>query len=628
MSGFLGVLQLKSSLVVQKGSVKSDEFPRLLTPLDSEDDQFYLDKLIKIGFPDLSMNHLEHDRHPFISECHRYVLVFDGEIYNTVELREQLRERGYVFNTNSEQELILNLFLENGEETFIKLRGMFAIVIWDQERQVFYAARDQFGIKSLFFHQADDKLIFASRRDLLNHEEQIEINSQALQHYFSFQYVPEPATLDQQVQKLEPGHLLIHHQNDQLKFKRYWQVSFAPIRDEHSWWIRRIQDQLMESVCLRLKSEEPVGAFLSGGIDSSFIVALAKEIDPSIKTFSVGFDQDGFSEIDIAKQTAAQLGLENYSKIITPDEYMNSLPRIIQHLGDPLADPSCVPLYFVAQEASKHVSVVLSGEGADELFGGYNIYREPRALKVFEYMPSKLRRILNQLAQVMPEGMKGRSYLERGTMPLKERYIGNAKIFENGELDHLLCDYDPNVNYQQITLPYYQKVADLHAVEQMQYIDLHTWLRGNILLKAERMLNAHSLGLRVPFLDQKVFDLAMGIPVHLKIAKGTTKYILREAAKGIVPDHVINRKKLGFPVPIRHWLKNEMYQWAKSIIICSETDHLINKSYVLELLEIHAHGKRDYSRKIWAVLVFMIWHQIFIETNQSDEQFTDKSKIS
>src|SRR5699024_11099955 len=320
-----------------------------------------------------------------------------------------------------------------------------------------------------------------------------------------------------------------------------------------------------------------------------------------------------YSEIEAAKRAADQLQIENFSYVITPEEYIEKIPEIMWHLGDPLADPSCVPLYFVAREARKQVDAVLSGEGADELFGGYNIYREPGSLKVFEFLPKSINRSLQRLAIVFPEGMKGKSFLERGTTPIEERYIGNAKMFSESEKQQLLKDYDASKPYQLITEKLYQDVAKNHDVHKMQYIDIHTWLPGDILLKAEKMTHAHSLEVRTPFLDKEVFQIARHIPVHEKIGKGETKLILREAFKGFVPDDILYRKKLGFPVPMKHWLKRELYTWARDVIIDSPTDHIIHKKPVLQLLEKHRQNKGNHARKIWTILMFMIWYQIYIE---------------
>jgi asparagine synthase (glutamine-hydrolysing) len=398
-----------------------------------------------------------------------------------------------------------------------------------------------------------------------------------------------------------------------LEIKSFWKPAFTPKDMPLEEAKNEIRSVMRDSVKVHMRSDVPVGAFLSGGIDSSTIVALASELHPALKTFTVGFEREGFSEIDVAVQTAAALNVENIHYLVKPDEFMRELPKIIWHMDDPVADPAAVPLYFVAREAAKHVTVVLSGEGADELFGGYNIYHEPHSLRHLSSMPKGLTKGLAAIANVLPEGIKGKSFLERGSMTIEERYIGNAKMFSETEKSKLLTDYRSAYNYKNVTKPLYEQAAGFHDVHKMQYIDLHTWMRGDILVKADKMTMAHSLELRVPFLDKEVFKVASTLNPDLTVTNGTTKFALRESMKGIVPESVLYRRKLGFPVPIRHWLKNEMYGWAKQLILASDTEHYLNKDVVLNLLDSHRAGRGDYSRKIWTVLMFMLWHQINIE---------------
>lgn len=570
---------------------------------------------------------LSTEKQPLSYEDEKYWIIFNGEIYNYVELKEELVKKGYTFSTDSDTEVLLATYRHYKEEAASKLRGMFAFLIWDKEAQLLYGARDPFGIKPLYFTQMDEQVYFASeRKSLMAVNENILFDETSLQQYMSFQFVPEPNTLDQKVHKVEPGHQFTLRPGQEIEFKTYWKVQFKPEQTQEQKLIEEVRDAIYDSVKIHMRSDVPVGSFLSGGIDSSFIVSVAKEFHPELKTFSVGFQQDGFSEVDVAKETADKLGLQNFSAVISPEEYMNELPKIVWHLDDPLADPAAIPLYFVAKEAKKQVTVVLSGEGADELFGGYNIYREPLSLKPFESVPSMLKKLLLRLARLMPEGMKGKSFIVRGCTPLEERYIGNAKIFEEPVKKNLLKQYDPNITYRDVTKTYFEESAGYSDINKMQYVDIHTWMRGDILLKADKMTMANSLELRVPFLDKVVFEAASKIPEELKTKDGTTKYLLRKAAEGIVPDHVLNRKKLGFPVPIRHWLKNEMNAWAKDIIKNSQTDEYINKAYVLDLLNEHCAGKADHSRKIWTVLIFMIWHSIYVERSIDPEQLNHQPK--
>ncbi|WP_163527884.1 asparagine synthase (glutamine-hydrolyzing) [Halobacillus ihumii] len=619
MCGFIGVLHNKGNQVNQEYEQQFSKKNNFIKHRGPDDEGYYHDEYISLGFRRLSIIDIESGHQPFHFENDRYWMVFNGEIYNYVELREQLRNKGYTFETESDTEVIAVLFQDQKEQAFSKLRGMFAILIWDKETNTLHGARDPFGIKPLFYTKTDDALSFASEKKSLA-EAGGKVDTEALQHYLSYQYVPEPMTLTEGVQKLEPGHYFVKTPDEPLVIERYFHATFQPVLTDENRMISQIQDALYNSVDVHMRSDVPVGSFLSGGIDSSIIVAIAREYNPDIKTFSVGFEREGYSEVDVAKETADKLNVTNHSYIITPEEYVQKLPKIMWHMDDPLADPACVPLYFVAREARKHVTVVLSGEGADELFGGYNIYRESESLKAFDSMPPVVKKALQKVAHMLPEGVRGKSFLERGTTPLKDRYIGNAKMFEEREKENLLKQFSKDSTYQSLTKSLYENVENDHPVHQMQYVDIHTWLRGDILLKADKMTMANSLELRVPFLDKEVFNVARELPVASKIADGTTKSILRKASRGIVPDHVLDRKKLGFPVPIRHWLRNELYDWAKKLIVTSETDHLIHKSVVLDLLEAHVQQKGDYSRKIWTVLVFMLWHQIYVEGVYSFEE--------
>ncbi|KGP89787.1 asparagine synthase [Pontibacillus chungwhensis BH030062] len=633
MCGFIGVIRDVPSPVDEEQKQSFKRRNDIITHRGPDDEGYYHDDYISFGFRRLSIIDIESGHQPLSYDDEKIWMVFNGEIYNYVELREDLQKQGYTFETESDTEVIAALFKDKQEGAFSYLRGMFAILIWDKEEQTFYGARDPFGIKPLFYSEQHNGTYFASEKKSITLLQENElVNTEALQHYLSYQYVPEPLTLTDGISKVEPGHYFVKKPGQAIKFHRYWHATFTQVAGSESEWIKRIQDVMYDSVNKHMRSDVPVGSFLSGGIDSSIIVAMAREFNPNLKTFSVGFERDGFSEVDVAKETAEKLGVENHSYIITPEEYVQKLPKIMWHMDDPLADPACVPLYFVAREARKHVTVVLSGEGSDELFGGYNIYREPQSLKMFDSMPGVAKSLLQRVAKVMPEGVKGKSFLERGTTPLRDRYIGNAKMFEEAEKQQLLKDYHSKSSYQSLTRSLYDHAGAYHPVNQMQYVDIHTWMRGDILLKADKMTMAHSLELRVPFLDKEVFNVAREIPVDMKIADGTTKSILRKASRGIVPDHVLDRKKLGFPVPIRHWLKDELNTWAKTLIQESETDHLIEKKAVSQLLEDHVQGKGDYSRKIWTVLMFMLWHQIFVERKFSFEELISedqtKSKLT
>ncbi|MFJ7831343.1 asparagine synthase (glutamine-hydrolyzing) [Peribacillus sp. NPDC046944] len=613
MCGFVGCMHQKPNQMNIDMKDQINKMNTLITHRGPDDEGYYNDAYVNFGFRRLSIIGIESGHQPLSYENDRYWIIFNGEIYNYIELREELIQKGYEFTTESDTEVIIALFSDQKERMVSKLRGMFAFVIWDKVEQSIFGARDQFGIKPFFYSEQEELTYFASEKKSILLAMEGKIDSDSLQHYLSFQYVPEPDTMTSQIKKLAPGHCFTKKPGGKMNISRYWAPTFKPMDLSETQLSKEIRDVLIDSVNVHMRSDVPVGSFLSGGIDSSIIVSLAKEVNPKLKTFSVGFERDGFSEVDVAKETAHALNLENISYIISPEEYLAELPKIIWHMDDPLADPAAVPLYFVAREARKHVKVVLSGEGADELFGGYNIYREPQSLKMFNHIPNPIKHLLKVMSRILPDGVKGKNFIERGVTPLQERYIGNAKIFEEREKKSLLSEYKPNLGYTTVTDPIYNQSRSYDAVTKMQHLDILTWLQGDILLKADKMTMAHSLELRVPFLDKEVFNVATKIHSEQKIKNNTTKYILRKAAEGIVPDHVLNRKKLGFPVPIRHWLKDEMYDWANNLIRTSPTDYLLNKKAIFDLMQEHVAGKKDNSRKLWTIIVFMIWHQIYIE---------------
>ncbi|SDZ55733.1 asparagine synthase (glutamine-hydrolysing) [Asanoa ishikariensis] len=552
----------------------------------------------------------------------RYLLTFNGEIYNYIELREELaRDYGATFQTQGDGEVIAAGYHFWGEKVLTRLRGMFAFVIWDRQERRAFGARDYFGIKPLHYLQTVDGVYLASEKKALlpfapaAHAGDAGVDTASLSHYLTLQYVPEPGTLHQGISRIGSGECLSWTPGYPIEVRRWYRPVFnpAPVPDQERLFTE-IRETLRESVRLHMRSDVPVGSFLSSGIDSTAVVALARQFNPNILTFTVGYDVPGYSEIEVAQESARHLEVTTIPTKIGPQDMMDALPRIIWHLDDPVADPALVPLYFVAQKAAEHVTVVLSGEGADEFFGGYTIYREPLSLSAVNGLPDQMQKGLRAVSKVIPQGVKGKSFLERGTTPLEERYYGNARMFTEEEKQSLLRRYDPSVRYTDVTAPIYAEVPDLDDVTKMQYIDLYTWLRGDILVKADRISMAHSLEVRVPFLDREVFDVASRIPVELKLPprSDATKWAMRQALQGVVPPAIVNRKKLGFPTPTRVWLAGEMYEWTRWIIANSAAGELIDLSYALRLLDEHKRGEVDHSRKVWTVLVFCIWHAIFV----------------
>ena len=578
------------------------------------------------GFNRLSIIDVDHSHQPLHygppDQPDRYTIVFNGEIYNYLELRDELAHRhGSVFATEGDTEVVVAAYHYWGAAAVDRFRGMFAFLIWDAHERVLFGARDPFGIKPLFVASGAAGIAFASekksllaiRPTLAHPEVDADLDAAALQDYFLFQYVPEPATLHGGIRRIESGTHFTVRPGGELRTQRYFHPVLRDGNRTGPALHNRIAQALTDSVAQHMRADVTVGAFLSGGIDSTAIAALARRHNPDLTTFTAGFDRHGYSEIDVASESAAALGVKHVVRVIGPDELTAALPLIIWYLDDPVADPALVPLWFIAREARRQVKVVLSGEGADELFGGYTIYREPVSLAPFEKVPGGLRTLLGRASKSLPEGTRGKDLLRRGALSLEQRYYGNARIFRNEQLAGVLRRYDPGRSHTDSTAPLYAESTDWDPVARMQHVDLFTWLRGDILVKADKMTMAHSLELRVPFLDREVFAVASEIPRREKLAGGTTKYALRQALADIVPQHVLHRPKLGFPVPIRHWLQEEIYPWASAVVRDSQAGHLIDLVAVHSMLDAHRRGPVDHSRRLWAVLVFLIWHGIFIE---------------
>jgi len=584
----------------------------------------WADAEVVYGFNRLSIIDVDHSHQPLHwgpeDDPQRYTLLFNGEIYNYLELRAELAsEHGAVFHTEGDGEAIVAAYHYLGRSAVARLRGMFAFLIWDARERVVFGARDPFGIKPLFYAVGPRGAAFSSeKKSLLELASTLgvaeELDRTALQHYLALQYVPEPESLHTAVRRLESGCSFTITPGGSPDIERYFTPEFharpapRPAELHHE-----IAEVMRDSVAKHMRADVTVGAFLSGGIDSTAIAALAKQHNPDLITFTTGFEREGYSEVDVAAESAAAIGVKHVVRTVGAQEMMDALPLIVWYLDDPVADPALVPLWFIAREARKYVKVVLSGEGADELFGGYTIYREPISLRAFERMPGGLRRFLGRVSERVPEGKRGKDLLRRGSLSLEERYYGNARIFRDEQLRGVLRTFTEGVGHADVTAEPYRLSAGWDPVARMQHVDLFTWLRGDILVKADKMTMANSLELRVPFLDAEVFRIASGIPLEEKITRETTKHALRRALAEVVPAHVLNRRKLGFPVPIRLWLRDEMYEWARAIITESGTDELLDKPAVLALLDEHRAGRLDRSRQLWALLVFMLWHGIFVE---------------
>ncbi|WP_433048154.1 asparagine synthase (glutamine-hydrolyzing) [Dactylosporangium sp. CS-033363] len=566
------------------------------------------------GFRRLAVIDRQGSRQP-LRYADRWTLVFNGEIYNYEALRAELiREHGATFATDGDSEVVAAAFHHWGEGALERLRGMFAFALWDEVTDTLYAARDPFGIKPLYYLVTRDGVWLSSEKAPLLDCASDELDPTAMSLYLTMQYVPEPYTLHRDIARLPAGAMLVKELGRAPMIRRFARPAFRPDpAAEEAAVVADLRAALRDSVKAHMRADVPVGAFLSSGVDSTAIVALAAEHHPNLHAFTAAFES-GHDELEIAERSAQELGVTLTPSVVRPAQVMEALPRIIWHLGDPVADPSIVPLYFLCRTAAEHVTVVLSGEGADELAGGYTIYREPRSLAAVSDRGPSIQRALRRVARAMPEGMRGKSYLERATTPMRQRYFGNARILSESDRARLLRG-SPTVGHAHITAPLYAEVADLDPVTTMQHIDLNTWLTGDILTKADRMSMAHSLELRVPYLDRRVFEVLSRLPERLKVPRRgrTTKYALRQAVDGIVPSFVRDRPKLGFPTPAKAWLKTDLNEWAHHVLSTSGAKTLLDLDYAHDLLKEHEQGKADHARKIWIVLSFCLWHGIFVE---------------
>lgn len=571
----------------------------------------YIDDGVSMGFRRLSIIDLEGGHQPIYNETKDMVITFNGEIYNYQELREELIAKGHVMGSNADTEVLLHGYEEYGEDLLPKLRGMFTFVIWDAKNKTFFGARDFFGIKPFYYAMQDGQMIYGSEiKSILEYPSfKKEVNTEALENYLTFQYSVLPETFFKGVFRLMPAHCFTF-KNGELKIKRYWEPKFQNNENKSlDEFIEEIDAAMQDSVKKHKISDVEVGSFLSSGVDSSYVAASFH----GDKTFTVGFDYEKYNEIDYAKALSEKIGIENHSKLITTEEYWDTLGKVQYHMDEPLADPSAIALYFVSQTAAKHVKVALSGEGADEFFGGYNIYREPHDLRPLTRLPRPIRKGLGAIAKCLPK-MKGKNYLIRGSKDLQERFIGNAFMLTEEERERILKKPTGKYHHAVLTRPFYDKVKDQDEVTQMQYIDMHFWLIGDILLKADKMSMAHSLEVRVPFLDRIVFDVARTIPTKYKVNEENTKYAMRQAAHRYLPDMVAEKKKLGFPVPIRIWLKEDKYyQIVKDAFTSKAAQNFFKTEEILKYLEEHREGKADNSRKIWTIFMFLVWHKQYFE---------------
>lgn len=574
----------------------------------------YSDDKVTLGFRRLKIIDLSDDAsQPMYNEDKSCVLVFNGEIYNYQELRKELIERGHLFKSNTDSEVIIHGYEEYGVELLKKLRGMFAFAIWDLKKETLFIARDFFGIKPLYYTQntEDNSLIFGSeiKSFLKQPGFKKELNKKALKPYLTFQYSVLDETFFKGVFKLKPGHYMLY-KNGEIETKQYWDPKFDEVENSLEFYVEKIKETMKESVDYHKISDVKVGSFLSGGVDSSYITAT---LMPN-KTFSVGFEdyEAMFDETNMAKDLSDILNIQNEKKLISADECFEMLPTIQYHMDEPQSNPSSVPLYFLAGLASEFVTVVLSGEGADEIFGGYSWYQQSPSMEKYEKIPFAIRKSISNISKTLPQN-RITNFLIKGGQRVEEKFIGEAKVFEESDAQKVLKEeYRNSPSVGSITKKVYDKVQNKDDVTKMQYLDLLLWLPGDILLKADKMSMAHSLELRVPYLDKEVMSLASKLPGRIRVNKIDTKYALRVAAKETLPEEWAKRPKLGFPVPIRHWMREKKYyEIIKEMFESDIAKEFFNTDELMRYLNEHYSNKSNYARYIWTVYVFLVWYKKF-----------------
>lgn len=602
MCGFVGYVNKEPD---KQENIK--KMADLIAHRGPDSEGYYTDETIAMGFRRLSIIDLNNGSQPIYNEDKTKVIIFNGEIYNYQELREDLIQKGHNFSTNTDTEVLLHGYEEYAEGILDKLRGMFAFVIYDVNTKETFAARDFYGIKPFYYAVMGDTFLFGSeiKSFLIHPDFKKELNRNMLEYYLTFQYSVGEETFFKDVYKLMPGHYL-KYKDGELEVKQYYALEFEEDDSKtYEEWKEGVDERLKDSIRAHKISDVEVGSFLSSGVDSSFIAA-SSDVD---KTFTVGFNDEKYSEISYAKDLSEKINTQNISKVITKEEYFKNLSNIMYFMDEPLADPSAVALYFVTKVASENVKVSLSGEGADEIFGGYNIYQESFVWPWYYKIPYGVRKVVGAIAGVLP-AHRGLNFLVRRGKKLEDRFVGNAFIFDNKEIKKMLAFKPETKGFRELTEPYYQKVSDKDDVTKMQYIDFNFWLIGDILLKADKMSMANSLEVRVPYLDRPLIDYARHLPTKYKVDKYKTKKLFRDIAHETLESKVSDKKKLGFPVPIRVWMKDDdVYNTIK--VRFEKASEFFNVKKIIKLLDDHRNGKKDNSRKVWTIYIFLLWYDIY-----------------
>ena len=572
----------------------------------------FSDERVSLGFRRLSIIDLENGAQPMYNEDGSLVLCFNGEIYNHGELRAELKAAGHIFRNRADSEVLLHGYEEWGEGLLNRLRGMFAFVIYDRKTGGLFAARDIFGIKPFYYYHKGGVFLFGSEiKSFLHHPQFVkELNEEMLPQYLCFEYLPNEETFFRDVFKLPAAHCLAW-EGGKLTVRRYFSIEY---RIDHSktlgQWSDEIAGVFRESCKTHMIADVEAGCFLSSGVDSSYVTQeMARELP--VKSFSLGYAEEKYSELRNAQELSKIIDVENFSRKITAKEFFDATPTIQYHMDEPLPNPSAVPLYFVAQEARKQVKVVLSGEGADELFGGYRYYQECIPYQKYMKVPRFLRLLLGNIAEKLP-AFHGRRFLMRGRSPLSVRYIRNNYVYNFSECkDILKKDYHAKTP-DYYTKPVFDRITNEDEITQMQYADMQVWMLYDILQKADKMSMANSLELRVPFLDRRVLETALKIPSEYRVTKDGTKLALRRAALKSLPEKTADMPKIGFLTPLNDWLRqDEYYQMIRAAFNGETAGRFFQTQNITRLLDDHKAGKAHNMKKIWSVYCFIVWYEEF-----------------